>query len=445
MDADKIDQMMAEAKAKGPEAGRPSYAYTTTENGRTAKYFILWGKWHKEARSRNIPGEQGTLMAPYLIEDAEGIIYKLDRAASDLKYIVKTDSMPDATWERIAVADVPRHLNMPSEEWDTMHGITPFARKEMESRLRLMKAMETLIKNRGKLQLKHSWATTEPYCSELEDEPSYLFVDETGHTCEFNHFRGFEVEYKLSRYSDQLGEAWETDTPMSEPVKFSYNKYSAEACTYCGQSEFLTDGFKIWAEKPCPYPDGIDCKITLDVPSGKVVIGNDFRDVFPGKTSEDFNVNASHGVLSTIRDYEADKMIHFFVGNSSPDIYVTGDNELMVANSPSEDIGEFVEDKWEYLENPSHTEFLKGKKDIGGVCTDLWWVSMVDGDEAVSRGMNITPEAGPGWTEYVHFDCEPGRYEVDYFGMLKKFDRDDYENENGIVYATMRRVGDVPA
>lgn len=309
---------------------------------------------------------------------------------------------------------------------------------------RLYEAHDTLVKNRGKLQKKHPWATIEPYASELEDEPSYKFVSETDHSCWFDHFTGFEATYKLSRYSDLVAEAWETDTPLSEPVKLSFGKYGNESCTYCGQSEFLTDGFKIWAETPCPYPEGIPCEIILDVLSGKVVIGNDFRNVFPGATDQEgpeFYVNASYGIHGTIKDHEADKMAHFFVGNSSPDVYKTGEDTLMIANPPSEDKEIIVPTGVaEYVDNPEYDEWLKDKQDLGGVCTDLWWVSMVDGDEAVKRGMDINPESGPGWTEYVHFDCTPGRYAITYNGMMKSFNRD----ESPAIYATMRRLGDIP-
>lgn len=463
IDIDKtVEALVAKARAAGPTTGKPSYAYKATNKvtGRNGKYFILWGKWQAIAEER---GMSGLLMAPYELSNFDEddpdhkIVYTLSEHPQDMDYVTPvTEDMGATEWERISISDTPEHITMPQEEWDAMHGITPEDRKDMEARHLMFEGIDVLVKNRGKRHLKNPWATTEPYCSALEDEESYKFVDETGHTCWFDRLEPMSFSYNLHSTinTGKIAQAWLSDTPLAEPVPIKFFPSGSEACTYCGAHEFLTDGFKIIAKEPCPYPDGIPCTLTLDVPSGVIVMGNDFRSHFPGtlgddyrdKNYEKYSVNTQHGCYYTTKDYETDRMIHFFVGNTCPGIYVTGDNECIVANSPSEELTVEITKEdgtpgWEFPPNPEHEKWLEGKKDIGGICTDLWWVSAVDKDEAERRGMDTTKENGPGWTEYVHFECEPGRYEITYNALMKSFDRD---SDGETIWATFKRIGDVP-
>jgi hypothetical protein len=448
-----VDALVAKARAKGPTEGKPSYAYKATNKvtGRNGKYFILWGKWQAIAEER---GMSGLLMAPYELSNFDEsdpdhkIVYTLSEHPQDMDYVTPvTEDMGATEWERISIRDTPEHITMPQVEWDAMHGITPEDRRDMEARHLLFEGMEALVKNRGKIHLKHPWATTEPYCSELEDEPSFKFeIKANGHTVWFDRFEPMSFSYHL--YSQvntgKIAQAWLSDTPLTEMVPLKFGEYSSEGCTYCGTHEFLTDGFTITAAEPCPYPEGMECEIILDVPSGVVVIGNDFRDKFPGATDQegyDFYVNTSRGIYGTIKDHEADKMAHFFVGNSCPTVYRTAQDTLLIANGPSEELEVEKEDGgYDYVDNPELGKWLADKLDIGGVCTDLWWVSMVDQAEAESRGMDTAKENGPGWTEYVHYECDPGRYKITYNGLKKSFDRDAYPT----IYAVMERIGDVP-
>lgn len=420
-----------------------SSTFERWEGDRKVTYFILWGRYQKEAESRGLSGK---LMAPISIVEGEDAIYKLG-AANTLKYIISVDDAKKEgkTWKRI---ETPKKVKPNPVQLDEIMGITPAYRALMEAENKLFKAYDVLVKNRGKRQLKNPWATTEPYCSALEDEESYKFLDSSTHTGYFDRVSNFDIKRKLHSTDDlnKVAEAWETDTPLAEPITIKFSRMDHETCTYCGDGEYLFDGFEFTAVNECPYPNGIPMTITLDLPSGKLVAGNDFRDKFPGKFEGDedgdkYYVNTQRGIAGTVEAYEADKMAHFFVGNTSPDLFDTENNTLMVANPAWFDDSDPVEAAEAKRLDSEVKPWGFPATEIGGICTDLWWVSMVDADEAVKRGMDITPSAGPGWTEYVHYDCEPGRYEITYNGLRKDFNRD---SDGPTIWATMKRIGDIP-
>lgn len=118
----------------------------------------------------------------------------------------------------------------------------------------------------------------------------------------------------------------------------------------------------------------------LQVPSGKLAIGNDFRDQYPG--CPDFYVNEISGIKQTFEWYAKNGLLHGFVGNSCPGVFQ--DKERILIAIASDDCDD-----------------IPGTR-ISGICTDLWWYSIADLDDLVSRG---------GEPELI-VDVAPGRYVI---------------------------------
>ena len=116
-------------------------------------------------------------------------------------------------------------------------------------------------------------------------------------------------------------------------------------------------------------------EIEICIPSGKIAFGNDFREQYQ-EPEERFNYNQTSGIKAAIEHYGDQGLLHGFVGNSCPNIYQTG-NKLTIGH-------------------------LSGKrKKVGEIVTDLWWYSLADYDDYVSRG-------GDPKVEFINVD--PGRY-----------------------------------
>jgi hypothetical protein len=155
---------------------------------------------------------------------------------------------------------------------------------------------------------------------------------------------------------------------------------------------------------PCKFPDGLPPnEWELNVPSGKLVVANDLRELFPLE-DDDFDVNTNIGCRQTASAYAAIGMSHAFVGNTCPGVYQCKDGTFKIANEPSED--RWDEEKKEYVPIEPKPEF-DGER-VAGICTDLWWYSICDHDEFTRRCKRFKQQKRDFRIEVVN--VEPGVY-----------------------------------
>jgi hypothetical protein len=104
---------------------------------------------------------------------------------------------------------------------------------------------------------------------------------------------------------------------------------------------------------------------TIFETSGEIIVENDLRRYF-SEEKEDFDVNRTVGIIKTMEFYAKQGMLHGFVGNSCPGVYL------------SEERGE-IHIGCDY-DSENDTEILPDDtfKSVASVCTDLWWYSIVD-------------------------------------------------------------------
>jgi hypothetical protein len=177
------------------------------------------------------------------------------------------------------------------------------------------------------------------------------------------------MEYQGSQKKSQK-EGWETLT--------------AGHCKSCGETVLLEfKGDTVRAQKPCQSPKGLaPCKVTLNVPTGKIVVANDLRDLFP-ITGED-DLDTPSGLVKTTQAYAKAGMFHAFVGNTCPSVYQTGRKSFLIASG----------------ERKSRSRI----RQVAGICTDLWWVSLADMDAFLAAGGALGPDIDV-------VECPPGTYE----------------------------------
>lgn len=139
-----------------------------------------------------------------------------------------------------------------------------------------------------------------------------------------------------------------------------------------------------------------------------MIVGSDLRPEFDDDRW--FDLNVAEGIMQRVKAMAEIGCAHLFVGNTCPGVYRTGPDELAVASAGFQP------------EQPGRLRLeIDGRQVDGeaaaGVTTDLWWVSVVDGDEFDRRGAS---------QQVQEISVTPGVYRFDYYRLLKSF-KDDCE------------------
>jgi hypothetical protein len=196
-----------------------------------------------------------------------------------------------------------------------------------------------------------------------------------------------------------------------QPIPFSEGE-----CWYCGDHYGVHfDGVNIFANEECKYPGGIaEYNFELNVPSGKMVFANDLRMWF--QNHFDFNVNSDIGKLKTTESYAKVGMAHAFVGNSCPSIHQVDEVTLSISGRAYEkgDSAYDAEvDDWVELTKDQAEALSPLGKEVGSICTDLWWYSVVDYDDFSRRFLEKGSKKE--FLKYIKTSCDvvsvkPGVY-----------------------------------
>lgn len=140
-------------------------------------------------------------------------------------------------------------------------------------------------------------------------------------------------------------------------------------------------------------------EVELDVPGGKLICGDYLGEIFDLK--EHFDLNTRLGLKQATESYAKNKLLHGYVGNSCPSVYLDQDKIYIGHN------GKKPGDKM---------PLIPGRK-VGSVTTELWWYSIADYDEFVRRGGNpkdpsfFTIKVSPGRYVLRHKLCHHGGWE----------------------------------
>lgn len=197
-------------------------------------------------------------------------------------------------------------------------------------------------------------------------------------------------------------------------------KGKALLCYKCGESVPLNvtrAGF-LKAVSECTMPNGALLEFELAIPSGVMFVGNDFRDL--GDWAEDaggacgdwddadprwreYDMDIGPGLNNISKWYAGRKLAHAFTGNTCPSVYKVGKDHLQIATGGWDADGNDVE--------------LEGER-VANICTDLWWFSIADKDEYLSRDPN------PNMQYIDEVVVKPGVYKFTHHYNMNYFDRD---------------------
>ncbi|MEV7123916.1 hypothetical protein [Kitasatospora griseola] len=190
-------------------------------------------------------------------------------------------------------------------------------------------------------------------------------------------------------------------------------------CAQCGeQPEVEVEGDAVRAQSPCALPDGITTAITLEVPSGKLVVEDDLRHVYRCGDGDFADYNSVLGQAQVIEAMAAIGCAYGPVGNSCPGLYRTGEDTYVIA-SP----------RYDEDDNPS----LPEKDRLAGIVTDLWAYSIADLEDFKRRGGDVD---ALGWTATV-VDVPPGTYRFTHHTGEVGF---DHYADDTVVFAHIERV-----
>lgn len=175
----------------------------------------------------------------------------------------------------------------------------------------------------------------------------------------------------------------------------------------------------------CSFPDGKVTEAFVNFPSGKIIVHNDLRPIF--KVESRVGYNSLLGQAKYVEDMAAIGCAYGPVNNTSPNVYLTAEGKLVVANFYNED-----------GENYS-TVLPEGWVEVAGIVTDLWAYCIADYDLWLERGGEPVKET-PDFGDRIVIDVVPGLYKLTHFTTRADFDWDADEQ----IYGTLERVSEPP-
>ncbi len=203
-------------------------------------------------------------------------------------------------------------------------------------------------------------------------------------------------------------------------------------CPVCGEDlTFTFDGREFKSKTKCPFPNGMgEYSIDLPVPSGKLVVANDLRNLFKSEYEEielypwskgwGFDIMTLMGCRRTFETYGKLGMAHGFISNTCPGMYRVDKNTLTLSMVKyDEESGNVIESE------------VPGEK-VGGVCTDLWWYSIMDYDKYVEK-------SGEELDRHCDIiDVKPGMYKITHREHI--FNIDENATDHFVVLKWSRKL-----
>lgn len=217
----------------------------------------------------------------------------------------------------------------------------------------------------------------------------------------FNRGRLFQRDKYTREWLEEIHEQLERDTCLMR----------AGSCPYCGDNCLKGDkkGNSFKVDRPCSNPLG-RTKVTfeLNVPSGKLVVANDLRKLFP--VLKDYDVNTTKGTMDSSTEAATVGLAFGFVGNTCPGVHRMNHGK----GHTYKVVSLAATDRWngkKYIEVKRKTPLRSNGKRVAGICTDLWWYCMADLDDCEQRSQQLRGTAFDlkEWDAEI-VDVKPGVY-----------------------------------
>lgn len=304
------------------------------------------------------------------------------------------------------------------------------------------------------------WNSDGWYRDESERRKEMLTSDLLGYSA--NSLRVSEDDVRALVEAHEKGEPLDRWIPIVRA-----NHYD---CPNCAETSFRSalvfesNGVIIRPTSECPCPDGLTTEWEQNFPSGKMLIGNDFR--FMTRLPDNRDINCRYGTHLQILDYaQVGLALGFGIGNSSPSVYKMADGSLEIGSKslrvwwvPEGTEGAIRyadgEDnpRWYVTEQPADRqgEYDKygdtvidalpdGCESVASICTDLWAYSIIDLDEGRKRALH-SGMSEEDWEKFIdgraiEVDVEPGKYRFQHYHAVNR-------DNPSCTFARIERVGD---
>lgn len=193
-------------------------------------------------------------------------------------------------------------------------------------------------------------------------------------------------------------------------------------CAMCGEWPTLrVTGEGVFIDSPCPCSEGIITVVTLEVPSGKILVADNLRDIYRVDRTGMADYNTPLGQAQYIKAMAGVGCAYGPVGNSCPGLWRTGPDSYVIARMPYDE-----DDDLAKPEPP-------GAERLAGICTDLWAYCVADYEDWLRRGGE--PQEVLGWS-YDVVEVPPGTYRFTHHTGELDFDHD----ADHLVFAHIERI-----
>jgi len=198
---------------------------------------------------------------------------------------------------------------------------------------------------------------------------------------------------------------------------------------------------------PCKETDAINPFITqLRVSSGKIVIKDDLREAYKEENEKDrytrANINCNAGAIKESKYWATFNVVVGIIGNESPKIFkIINTEELIIGHAPWPQGTKFVEDQYGVhydgypIEDDEQLVNI-GVKNVGNICTELWWYMIADYQDFIDRG-GIIEDSYYGHTV---LDVKNGVYEITHYETMP--DRGKQWGTGGQIVAEIKWISD---
>ncbi|MCX4682334.1 hypothetical protein OG413_44945 [Streptomyces sp. NBC_01433] len=169
---------------------------------------------------------------------------------------------------------------------------------------------------------------------------------------------------------------------------------------------------------PCPYPDGITTKITLNVTSGRIIVAADLRPVYNWDSHAVASYNSALGQAQASEAMAAIGCAYGFVLHGAG-LYRTGRDSYIIANPERNEYGEPV---------------LPEGDRLAGISGALWAYSIADFEHWKARGGDPATFDRP----HTVVDVPPGTYQFVNHQGERDFVADSADT---VIFTHVERIG----
>lgn len=171
---------------------------------------------------------------------------------------------------------------------------------------------------------------------------------------------------------------------------------------------------------PCPHPNGITTTVTLNVPSGQIILTDNLRPTYDCDRDGFASYNSTLGQSQVVHAMASVGCAFGPVLDTSPGLYRTGTDSYVIAGV-----------NHDVVDHP----VLREDARLASICTDLWAYSIADVDHWKARGGD---PATLGWKGTI-VDIPPGVYEFTHHAGERGFDH----HADVAIFAKIERIAPV--